>query len=372
MANTSTTKRSNVAFASIDSYIESNMVLPTESVTKKNLVEWGEGNCYPDYLLSLYNSVPTLRSIIKGNVDYITGDDVTLDQIHEGLEKDVVNKKGETIRDQVKEIAKNFEIYGGYALQIIRDLTGRVCEIYALDMRYLRTNKNCDVFYYSEEWNKKFSKKDALVYPAFMKNLKWETLDEESRKRHLVSILFVKDINTQVYPSPLYSASVKACEIERMIDDFHINSLQNQFVSSAIINFNNGIPSDEIKSEIEEEVNEKFSGSSNAGRIMLSWNPNKQNQTDIVEFKVDDFGARYESLSKHSRQQIFTAFRANPNLFGIPTEGNGFSNEEYSESFQLYNRTQILPIQRLIAETYEKILGRKDVLHIVPFSVNTI
>ena len=103
---------------------------------------------------------------------------------------------------------------------------------------------------------------------------------------------------------------------------------------------------------------------------MCSWNPNKESATDIVEFKVEDFGEKYQSLAKHSRQQMFTAFKANPNLFGIPTESLGFSAEEYESAFRLFNRTQIRPIQRKIADAYDKIYGQKGVLTIVPFSMD--
>jgi hypothetical protein len=45
-----------------------------------------------------------------------------------------------------------------------------------------------------------------------------------------------------------------------------------------------------MKEEIERNLNEKFSGAQNGGRIMVSWNKNKESATDIVEFKVEDFG----------------------------------------------------------------------------------
>ena len=62
------TARSGFSFAAIDPYIETNIVLPTERlVSGKDLMEWGTRNAYPDYLLDLYNNVPTLRSIINGN-----------------------------------------------------------------------------------------------------------------------------------------------------------------------------------------------------------------------------------------------------------------------------------------------------------------
>ena len=363
-------RRSAFSFAAIDSYLETNIVSPVEKVLAgRDMVEWGTRNAYPDYLLDLYNNVPTLRSIINGNIDYVAGDDVTIMPLQEEFTNQEMNMRGDTIREQVKDIAKDFEIYGGFALQVIRNLAGEVAEVYYIDMRYLRTNKEGDVFYYSEKWGKS-SRTDMVVYPAFLPKIDWEKLSDEERNRHASSILFVKNVHTQVYPAPLYAASVKACEIERLIDEFHLSDINNHFVSSAIINFNNGDPGQEIKSEIERGFNEKFCGASNGGRVAFSWNPNKESATDIVEFKMEDFGERYKALSQHSRTQIFTSFRAIPLLFGLTSEVNtGFSTEEFEQSFKLYNRTQIQPVQRMICDAYDKIYGQRGVLTIRPFSL---
>ena len=372
MSNTEQNKpaRARISFAAIDPYVDTNIILPVEKfVSAKDLMEWGTRNSYPDYLLDLYNNVPTLRAIINGNIDFIAGDDVSILPLTQHLQNGIMNNRGDHIREQIKDISKDYEIYGGFALQIIRNLIGEVAEVYYIDMRFLRTNKEGNVFYYCEDWSKSV-RKDVVVYPAFIPNLNWDALDDEARNRNASSILYVKNIHTQVYPAPLYAASIKACEIERLIDDFHLSDINNHFVSSAIINFNNGIPDDDVKEQIEREFTEKFCGASNGGRTAFSWNPNKESATDIVEFEVKDFGERYKSLSDHSRQQIFTAFRANPNLFGIPTEGNGFANEQYAESFKLYNRTQIKPVQRMIADAYDKIYGQPKVLTIVPFSMD--
>ena len=372
MSNTEQNKpaRARISFAAIDPYVDTNIILPVEKfVSAKDLMEWGTRNSYPDYLLDLYNNVPTLRAIINGNIDFIAGDDVSILPLTQHLPNGTMNNRGDHIREQIKDISKDYEIYGGFALQIIRNLIGEVAEVYYIDMRFLRTNKEGNVFYYCEDWSKSV-RKDVIVYPAFMPNLNWDALDDEARNRNASSILYVKNIHTQVYPAPLYAASIKACEIERLIDDFHLSDINNHFVSSAIINFNNGIPDDDVKEQIEREFTEKFCGASNGGRTAFSWNPNKEAATDIVEFEVKDFGERYKTLSEHSRQQIFTAFRANPNLFGIPTEGNGFANEQYAESFKLYNRTQIKPVQRMIADAYDKIYGQPKVLTIVPFSMD--
>lgn len=365
-------QRMTVSFAAIDPYIETSMVLPTEKpLTGKDIIAWGERNAYPDYLAGLVKDVPTLASIIGGNVDFITGDDLSIQPLHEGLADGQMNKRGDTIRAQVADLARDYETFGGFALQVIRDFTGAVAEVYYIDMRYLRTNKECDVFWYSEKWDKG-GRADTVRYPAFLPGLaaKWGELDEAARNAHASSILYVKNTHTQVYPFPPYGAAVKACETERCISDFHLNAINNGFVSSAIVNFNKGVPTDKIKEQIEDDFCEKFAGHQNAGRVMFSWNDTKENATEVVEFKVEDFGERYKALAESVRQQIFTAFRAYPNLFGIPTS-TGFSMEEFEQSWRLYNRTHVRPAQRIICDAYDRIYGRPGVLTIKPFSLES-
>lgn len=361
--------RQRLTFAALEPYVERIIILPTEQVIRgKDVVEWGDGNAYPDYLCDLYDNVPTLKSVIDGTKDFIAGDGCTITPLREGME--AMNRSGETIDEQVEAVAKSLELYGGFALQVIRGADGMPSEVYALDLRYLRTNKDCTVFYYSEKWTQRYGSKDTVVYPKFMPVLDWARLTDEERNRHASSIIFVKSGGSHTYPVPPYAAAVKACEIERCIDDFHLSALDNGFAASAIVNFNNGVPTDEEKREIEQDFSEKFQGASNAGRVVFSWNDTKDNAATIEETKVEDFGARYDALSKHSRQAIFTAFRANPNLFGIPTESLGFSQEEYESAFRLYNRTVVRPAQRRICNAYDKIYGVTGALTIRPFSLD--
>lgn len=367
MSNTKTNQAPRTAgkFAAIDTYVEHAIVSPKESlVSGADRYRWGDKDAYPAYLAELYDDVTTLRSVIDGCVDYIGGDDV----IFSGERDRVLNNRGETAAEIVAQMARNTKQYGGFALEVVRNRKGGVAEIYCIDLKYLRTNKENTVFWYSEKWGK--SQPDAQEMPAFLPTLaeEWPMLSDEQRDRNVSSILWVKMSRTGVYPAPPYAAAVKACEIERNIDDFHLNNLDNGFAASCVINFNNGIPEDDEKAEIERDVREKMGGHQNAGRILLMFNPNKESAATIESLNVEDFGDRYDALAKRSRQAIFTAFRANPNLFGIPTENLGFSNEEYEAAFKLFNRTQVRPVQRKIADAFAKIYGA-PVLTIVPFSL---
>lgn len=371
MENKENTTRMAVSFAAINPFLEQNIVLPTEKKAQRHdMIEWGTRNGYPDYLLDLAKTTPSLRSVINGTADLIVGDSQAILPLPgTNYLPGVMNAKGDNIRAQVDALARDYETYGGFALQVIRGLGGTPIEIYYIDIRFLRSNKDNSVFYYSEEWKK--SRRNVIIYPAYQPIApeKWNALTPEEKARNASSILFVKNNNTQVYPFPVYGAAVKACEIERAIDDYHLNAINNGFTSSMIVNFNNGVPPDEMKEAIEKSFNEKFTGHQNAGRVMFSWNPDRVNATTITEPKVEDFGEKYKALAAHSRQQIFTAFRANPNLFGIPTENLGFSQEEYDSAFKLYNRTCVKPVQRMICDAYDTIYGQVGVLTIQPFTL---
>lgn len=366
-------KKISVAFAAINQYVESNIVSPTEKkVRGKDMVMWGDGNIYPQYLLDLYRNVTSLHSIIDGDVDYIAGDDVTLGVTLAGGGNvpGVMNRKGVTIREQVKDVAFELDLYGGFALEVIRGRDGSIAEVNYITLAHLRSNAENDVFYYCEDW-KKFGVKDTLVYPKFSHLVtdRWMQLSDEERERNIASILFVKNTRNQVYPTPKYAAAVKACETERCTDLYHLNQINNSFTSSIIVNFNNGTPSDSEKEEISDDFDEKFCGAENAGRPMLAFNEDKDHEVTIATPKVEDFGDRYRALSEHCRQQIFSAFRVSPNLVGLPT-ATGFSTEEYEMAFKLYNRTQIRPAQRTIVDAYEKLFRTPGVLTIKPFSLD--
>ena len=354
--NTSKPNKTAVAFASLGSYVESRVVEATEKKNRLHeFIEWGEDNLYPQYLLSLYRNVASLRSVINGSVDYVAGNAVTSSI---PLLMGEVNDDSQTISEIVAQLARDYYVYGGFAIEVVRNGFGEVASLRPLDFTKVRTDKHNQVIYYSEEWEKSRSK--MIVLPHYVAEHK----DIET------SVLYIKNTHYQTYPEPLYVASLKSCEVERAIDEYHLNAINNNFSASYVINFNNGEPEEEQKREIVKGLTEKFTGQQNAGRFLASFNASQENATTLQKLEQDNFSERYTALATHCRQQIYTAFRANPNLFGIPTESLGFSSEEYAEAFKLYNRTQIRPVQAMIVDAFDKIFGVKGSISITPFSLD--
>lgn len=358
MSTSNTENKVSLVFAAIDKELLINIPSPIEKdAYGKGYIAWGDDNNYPEYLNGLYYNTSTLRTIIDGTADYAAGNDAFCNI--GGFDREV-NKKGDTIFEIIRLCARDYCLYGGYALQIIRNKAGNIGEIYYIDYRYLRSDKDGNLFWYSEEYNKKYARSSkTIVYHKFIP----EARDIPA------SIFYVKNEKSRTYPVPRYSGSIKACEIERTIDEYHLSSLLNGFGGSVLISFNNGIPDDESKGEIEKNVTEKWAGASNAGRIILNFADTKDNAATVEKLDVVDFGEKYKAAATRAREEIFCSFRAVPAIFGLMTESKGFAQEEFEQAFRLYNRTVVKPIQRVICDNFDKIFGVKNSVTIDAYTI---
>lgn len=352
-------KRISVVFAAIDKYLQDNIIKNEQKEIKgREIVEYGERNIYPYYLYNLYENVSVLKSVINGIADYACGNDIKLDVPI--LEKKV-NANLETVEDLVRKMVLSLETYGGFALNILRNAWGDIAEIYCLDFRTVRSDKKNTKFYYSTEWaDKGISRVSAIAYPAY----------DPDDKTQASSIYYYKGGDYATYPTPVWGGAVVSAECLKHINEFNLNSLWNSLSSDYIINFNNGVPSDEEKEEIEENFNSKHTSFSNAGRAMMSFNDNYDTRTTVEAIPQTNFLDRYNSLYQTSIKDIFTAFRAHPAIFGLPTENTGFNDSDLREGFKLFNRTVVLPVQKLIKRTFERIFGAEDVIEIEPLDID--
>ena len=341
-----------VMFRAIDPVLESNIVLPIEEDSKRGFIKWGENNDYPQYINSLYNDVATLKSIIDGTVDYVVGDEIHIDDLVFDIQ---INDKGYTIEDLCRDLSSDYLKYGGFAVNVVRNKEGKVGGLYYIPFERLRFSEDRSEIYYSKDWEKSVGRVKYTVYPKF-----------DAAAKDANSIFVYTNNCTNVYPSPKWGASVKSAEIERKVNEYHLNCIDNGFSASYLISMNNGIPSETEADEIEENIIEKFTGAGNGGRLVINFANDKEHSVELNKLETEDAGEKYKSLIERTKSELFTAFRAIPNLFGLPT-ATGFSNEEYEQAFKLYNRTVVRPIQKILVRSIKTITG-KDIV-ITPFSL---
>lgn len=337
-------------------------IIATETKAIPQLVEksgrngymyYGENNLYCDYLYDLYTHSSLFQAISKTIINFTMGSEIV-----NKTNMKYVNRKGETFDEVLYKLIRDYTIYGGFALHVIRNKNHEIAELNYVDFRWCRTNDDEDKVYVNKKWNQ--TRTQSKVYDRFSVNAKQP-----------ISIFYYKGKDTSgVYPIPMYLGAVTALETHSQISQFHLNNLLNNFNNNTIVNFNNGdqLPED-VKQEVEDGVREKFCGTENAGRFILSFNPDKEHATTFETVPDDGNDTKYQQLYNTTIQDIYTAFRINKLLVGIDNENTGFSKSAYLEAFSLYNTIVIQPIQKEIVECLDKVFG-ENVIEIKPFKVD--
>ena len=345
-------KKINVAFTARDPFLVENIISSEEKeIRGQEYIQYGDRNIYPQYLYNLYLHCPTLQSAINSVVDYTLGE-----KVYSKLDK--INDK-DTIEDLIRYITLDYVIYGGFALNILRNRLGGIAQIHHLDFKNVRSNKDNTEIFYSPDWsNKSYGRIKAIKYPTYKKDSKDAS-----------SVLYYTNTHIQTYPIPMWGAAVLGAEMEARINNFQLNSIINGFSASYIINLNNGVPSDEVKEEIERNFNEKFCGNENSGRLVIAYNDNKDNACSIEAIPEDKIVEKYDTAVKRAKEQIMTAFRCNPAILGIQVDGNGFNDNDTKESFRLFSKVVIRPIQNTILRALNDLLENADI-SIEPFEID--
>lgn len=326
----------------------------TETVSKKGgYVSYGDDNHFCDYLYTLYENSALFNSIISTMTTYVFGN---------GIETSVqlpkfINRKFETLEDVLKKAINDYLLFGGFGLQIILNRNKEIAEINYIDFRRLRINEEEDTIFYSNDFNL-YSRSKLISYPRYTPTIK-----------HNNSIYYYKNPESRtINPTPFYIGCLKSLEIDSQIATFHLNQLINNFSSSCIINMNNGIVSETEMEEIEQKFQEKFLGTQNAGKIILSFNNDSEHATTIERLTDESYDTKYQTLSESVKNDIYTAFKINPCLLGYNSTNGGFSKIEFSESYTLYERTVIKPIRQELSRVLETLFNAEFTFK--PFTID--
>ena len=327
--------------------------LVCQSAKNAPYVKYGANNDFPDYIFELYNNSSQFNSIVETMKNYILGNGIS-----SNFPLKIVNRKGDSFENFIEKLIYDYLIFAGFSFQVTRNKLGNISELNWIDMRNVRTNEDEDKIYYSNEWNK--GRRQPKVYDRFTIGSQFPT-----------SIFYYKGRRTRdVYPTPMYLAALTSLEISTQIPEYHLNNLTNGFHPSAIVNFCNGSNlSEDVMDEIEDSIKEKFTGVKNASRILLSFNDDMAHRTTIERLPDDGHVDIYNTLKDSVEKDIYTAFRINKLLMGNGEDSTGFNKQSYIESFALYQKTVIQPIQNEIEQVINGVLG-EGALHFDEFTID--
>ena len=315
-------------------------------------VDFGEDNNYYQFLLDRYTNSTTNSAIINNISRLIYG---------RGLSAvDASRKPNEYAqamamfsKDCLRKMAIDRKMLGQFAIQVhYNDKHDRILKAFHMPVNLLRAekcNKDGEIegYYYSDDWT------DIKKYPP-------TRIPAYGLSKDKVEILFCKPyaVGMKYYSYVDYNGAVPYALLEEEVADYLINEVQNGFSGTKVVNFNNGVPTEEQQSIITNKVLSKLTGSKGQ-KVIVAFNDNMDTKTTVDDLPLNDAPEHYTYLSEECMRKIMLGHNVtSPLLFGI-AGANGFSSnaDELQNSFILFNNMVIKPLQDEILEALDTILA---------------
>ena len=340
---------SNISIVNLSDYTS-----PVIQENKKNsYIEYGSDNNYFQYLIDRYLYSATNGAIITGIANMIYGKG--LDALDSNKKPNEYAQMKSIIKDSdLRKIALERKLLGMAAMQVVKQ-KNLVKQVLHFPMQTLRAEKcndkgQIEAWYYHHDWTKKKPSEDAKRIPAF-------GFGNGNEVEIYVIQPYVSGFD---YYSPIdYSGSLPYALLEENIADYQINDVQNGFSGTKVINFNNGIPSEEMRDKMKRDVMGKLTGA-RGEKVIIAFNANAESKTTVEDLPLNDAPAHYEYLSKECFDKLIVGHRVtSPMLLGIRTGDGGLGNnaDEIKTATLLFDNIVIKPYQLEIIDAIDEILA---------------
>lgn len=310
---------------------------PVYQFVKKSdyhFLSFGADNLYPLYLLNLYNNYgsPLNKSIINKKTKMTVG--FGYKELLDPKLKEWAKRNN--LERLLLYLAKDFFIYGGFAVEIIWNREGTSFEIGYLPIHTLRiglkeNEEEPDYYWYCKDWAQ-YKKEE--YQPEYIRQF-----DPEHRVgRQALYYIEPNPSATDLYPIPDYSTAINYVELDYQIGRFHINQVNQGYAPSFILNFSTGIPSIDEQNEFFKEFTRNYKGAGNAGKIMITYSDGGDQKPELIPIALNDSDDRFILLQGMVEKNITQAHECPIQLVSAVPGSLGSQDErkELMAEFQTY------------------------------------
>lgn len=245
---------------------------------------------------------------------------------------------------------------GSYQL-IYNKAHNKIVKVKYMPINLIRPEKcdkdgNITGYYYSDNWSdtKAFPPKRI---PAF-----------GTSKEGIELIVFgAQSVGRKYFSAVAYEPCLDYCILEERISEYLINDVDNGFSGTKVVNFNNGVPTEEQQKIQAKKVLGKLTGA-RGQKVIVSFNNNQEQKTTVDDIPLNDAPDHYNYLSTECRNKILVGHCiTSPMLVGISPDGQGFSSnaDEIEVAAKYFHNTVIRPQQDIHLDAIAEILAFNNI-----------
>jgi len=361
--------------------------VPYQNLNNTSVYQWLDydyDNLYPNKVLANLQS-PFHNSIICTKKSYTIGNGLMYDTNNCALDfffKHLCDDYD--INELITRIAEDLIIFGGYALQVRWSADGsKIIRLDHQPFATVRVEKPDSLtglvngYWLSANWvyGRYSSSNQYKEYnPVRIGKFDINNPDVEN-----ATLLYFGNYTPIIdfYPIPDYFGGMDYLEIDREIANFHKSNVKRGFMPSTIISVPEVLTPDSQR-HFEHSINNSFSGSANAGKVIYLYNDAERAGAGISVTPYDAMNNDkfFEYQQNNVIQQIMTAHRLNsPTLAGISGGGGlGGNGSEIASAQDRFMDMVIKPsYQNPILNLFKQILefnGLSDDITFAPLRDN--
>ena len=332
-------------------------------------IRMGDDNLYPHYLENLYTGSAIHSAVVKGCADMIYAHGLSSPQQDKHVEQYLALMELFKDKTCLRRVCFDYKLYGMAYLNVIYTADrSKIAEVHHLPAANVRSGKvndegRVETFYYCTEWTEATQGRiEPQPIPAF-------SAQDRTAASQCLQIKQFSPISFY-YGVCDYIGSQRYIELDRDISEFHLSNIRSGLFPSLIMNFNNGVPDEEERRELERMIYDKFGGATNAGKFLMTFNDSAENAPTIEAFTPSDPQQVYAFMSSEVVTKILSGHRVtSPLLFGIRDEGGGFGSnaDEMRDGYDLFYNTVILPMQENILQSLSPLLSVNNIVLPIEF-----
>jgi hypothetical protein len=306
-----------------------------ERPSNQGWVSYGDDNLFPQYLCT--------------SIAYmIFGDGVQADTLEARLKMEEWG-----LQDEVRKACLDLKIQGGFALEVVYSIDRttiskvRHCPFENVRSAEVNDDEQVEFYYYSKDWSDK--REEPQTVAAF---------NPEKSVEFPVQILYVKPFSpgSYYYPKPDYIGSIDYIELDKEIGKYHINNIKNGLAPSFTIHFKNGVPAQEERRRIRNDIERQLAGATNAGKFIVTYSDSPDRKPDFEPFPLSDADKQYQFLSTEVSDKIMVGHRVvSSAMFGVKTAGQLGNTQELEIASELFDKQVVKPYQRIVKDALESV-----------------
>jgi hypothetical protein len=313
-------------------------------------IRWGADNLEPQRLIWYTDYSPIHNACIKSIVDNARG---------RGLVKDYKINNRETLNDVIGQIYWEYVVSGNLFLEVIwkKDRREGIHSIHVIPSKFMRIAQpknyelETDTWYYSRDWVGNNWKKAGLIE---LKEFSPDIYEDRQ-------VIHVKNYQGGYnwYGSPGYASALLDVRLSHSISQFNLSNISNGASPSLFIHLPDSPPDSQNEQEnILARFEERYVGSGNAGRIILSWGGVEGQKPEITQIAPTMQTGGYAEIFGLVRENIMSAHKIiDGSIIGLPSPtGFNSSAEQLETTFKLFMSTTVKPLQKFILDEIKPVL----------------